>query len=76
MGFLSLLELTLSEILGSFYCETTSENVYPVKVPSSKVNDGICDCCDGSDEFSGAKLIGRFSKLCNYCTSEINFWFF
>ncbi|KAI8831990.1 glucosidase II beta subunit-like-domain-containing protein [Chytriomyces cf. hyalinus JEL632] len=26
-----------------------------VEIPSSRVNDGVCDsqCCDGSDEFSG-----------------------
>ena len=22
-------------------------------MPSSRVNDGICDCCDGSDEWAG-----------------------
>ena len=22
-------------------------------MPSSRVNDGICDCCDGSDEWTG-----------------------
>ena len=25
-----------------------------MELPSSRVNDGICDCCDGSDEYDGA----------------------
>ncbi|ORC87584.1 protein kinase C substrate protein [Trypanosoma theileri] len=25
------------------------------EVPHNRVNDGICDCCDGSDEYSGVK---------------------
>ncbi|KAH9598483.1 Glucosidase 2 subunit beta-like [Trypanosoma melophagium] len=25
------------------------------EIPHTRVNDGICDCCDGSDEYSGAK---------------------
>merc|ERR1711981_1378395 len=25
----------------------------PKILPSSRVNDGICDCCDGSDEWTG-----------------------
>ena len=25
----------------------------PKILPSSRVNDGICDCCDGSDEWAG-----------------------
>lgn len=25
--------------------------VVSVKIPSYKVNDGVCDCCDGSDEW-------------------------
>lgn len=28
-------------------------------VPSSRVNDGICDCCDGSDEWAQVRLPTR-----------------
>lgn len=28
----------------------------PESVPSSYVNDGICDCCDGSDEWAKISL--------------------
>ncbi|XP_062540948.1 uncharacterized protein LOC134208982 isoform X2 [Armigeres subalbatus] len=40
---------------GRYYCRfqkrhQTGRGGY-VSVPSSRVNDGICDCCDGSDEW-------------------------
>jgi len=28
----------------------------PRNIPSSRVNDGICDCCDGSDEWKNESL--------------------
>ncbi|KAI8620792.1 glucosidase II beta subunit-like-domain-containing protein [Chytriomyces sp. MP71] len=36
-----------------FYCQ--NKNHIGAEIPSSRVNDGICDpeCCDGSDEYSG-----------------------
>ena len=35
-------------VLSTFYCRNLGyQGGY---IPSSKVNDGICDCCDGSDE--------------------------
>jgi len=38
-----------------FYCNfQQSEN--PRWLTSSRVNDGICDCCDGSDEWLHIKL--------------------
>ena len=34
---------------GRFYCKNLiGIDVY---IPSYKVNDGVCDCCDGSDEY-------------------------
>ena len=30
-----------------FYCEIEEKFI-----PSSRVNDGICDCCDASDEWN------------------------
>lgn len=27
-----------------------------ITIPSYKVNDGYCDCCDGSDEWAEVKL--------------------
>ena len=34
---------------GRFYC--TLSHLKRQWIPSSRVNDGICDCCDGSDEW-------------------------
>ena len=36
---------------GHFYCANVGHN--PVVLPSAFVSDGICDCCDGSDEPEG-----------------------
>uniref|UniRef100_A0A6B2E874 Putative glucosidase 2 subunit beta n=1 Tax=Phlebotomus kandelakii TaxID=1109342 RepID=A0A6B2E874_9DIPT len=40
---------------GIFYCETPQVHVsgkaYNHVIPSSRINDGVCDCCDGSDEW-------------------------
>jgi hypothetical protein len=35
----------------SFRCENRPHA--PLHIPASRVNDGVCDCCDGSDEFQG-----------------------
>jgi protein kinase C substrate 80K-H len=33
-------------------------------VPSSRVNDGICDCCDAADEYqSGANCVNTCKEL-------------
>jgi hypothetical protein len=38
-----------NEVVGStFYCENKGAN--PKRIFKSRVSDGICDCCDGSDE--------------------------
>ena len=29
------------------------------KIPSSKVNDGICDCCDANDEYETGKCYDK-----------------
>jgi len=65
---------------GKFFCNHQPENKRHLKsVSSSRVNDGICDCCDGSDEWAGVVLtnrlsdeiqnsIGRFQAPCsNHC---------
>ena len=38
-----------------FICKRSNNN-YPSVIPSSWVNDGLCDCCDGSDEWHQKKL--------------------
>lgn len=44
---------------GLFHCGIVSTNPkYPKMVPASKVNDGICDCCDGSEEYDLQHLLG------------------
>ena len=35
---------------GRFYC--ANRGFKPSLIPSSRVNDGICDCCDGGDEWA------------------------
>jgi hypothetical protein len=32
-----------------FVCRTKVENIQ-TSLPLSRVGDGVCDCCDGSDE--------------------------
>lgn len=34
---------------GVFYC--VNRKFRPETLPASRVNDGVCDCCDGSDEW-------------------------
>lgn len=34
---------------GVFYC--ANRKFRPETLPASRVNDGVCDCCDGSDEW-------------------------
>ena len=36
--------------IGKFACNKAL--IEPFEIYSSMVNDGICDCCDGSDEYS------------------------
>jgi hypothetical protein len=45
---------------GSFYC--SNRGFKPSLVPSSRVNDGICDCCDGADEWT--------TELANPCVNN------
>ncbi|XP_018017995.1 uncharacterized protein LOC108674546 [Hyalella azteca] len=44
-----------------FYCRKHS-NGFPKSVPSSFTNDGVCDCCDGSDEWLDGTLPLKFSQ--------------
>lgn len=52
---------------GRFYCKhgennkTTSESI-----PSFMVNDGVCDCCDGSDEY-----LNNFNINCPNTCDEV-----
>jgi protein kinase C substrate 80K-H len=41
-----------------FHC--INAGFFPSDLPTSRVNDGVCDCCDGSDEYaSGASCASR-----------------
>jgi protein kinase C substrate 80K-H len=53
----------------TFYCK--NEGYIPSVIPSSRVNDGICDpeCCDGSDENSG---IIKCPNICEQIAYEQN----
>ncbi|KAK7074528.1 hypothetical protein SK128_015001 [Halocaridina rubra] len=63
-----------------FTCEKLV-NGFPSTIPSGWVNDGVCDCCDGSDEWQKKvvdtlvplelqKKVGRFMSPCpNRCPS-------
>jgi hypothetical protein len=45
-----------------FVCGTQNEYLQNHSVPSSRVNDNICDCCDGSDEYGNILLLAvKFS---------------
>lgn len=45
-----------------FHC--TNAGHKPLNLPSSRVNDGLCDCCDASDEYSSnAQCINKCSEL-------------
>lgn len=50
-----------------FYCTFQNPDIEPQFIPGSRVNDGVCDCCDGSDEWTG---ISVFSGI--HLTGENN----
>ncbi|XP_049809093.1 uncharacterized protein LOC126252260 [Schistocerca nitens] len=64
-----------------FHCE--AEASLSKSVPSNQVNDGICDCCDGSDEWAQIFFpyriseelqmkLGRYHSPCpNLCPDDV-----
>jgi len=40
--------------LASFHCKNPGFRAHPI--PISRINDGVCDCCDGSDEWATPSL--------------------
>jgi len=53
---------TFFQCLGSKYLKQ--------RVPSSRVGDGVCDCCDGSDEFKSTSGSGRSTICIDTCASQ------
>lgn len=39
------------------------KNNFLAKISSYKVNDGVCDCCDGSDEWSEITLFDTSASM-------------
>lgn len=53
---------------GQFHC--TNAGHKPKNIPSSRVNDGICDCCDASDEYqSKGECVNICSDLGRCCVA-------
>lgn len=48
-----------------FYCE--NKPYIPIEINRSMVSDGVCDCCDGSDEYFNEKTI-----QCKNTCEELN----
>ncbi|KAI9584608.1 hypothetical protein GQX74_006503 [Glossina fuscipes] len=50
---------------GRFYCKYQKRHITgrgrDIFIFSSRINDGICDCCDGSDEWEGTNCRNRCS---------------
>lgn len=67
---------------GKFICLKHVKS-FPESIPSAWVNDGVCDCCDGSDEWKMKKneadlplnlqrKIGRYVSPCpDQCPDEV-----
>ncbi|KAI9338794.1 glucosidase II beta subunit-like-domain-containing protein [Obelidium mucronatum] len=56
---------------GKFHCR--NEGHEPSDIPSSRVNDGICDiefCCDGSDEFNSSTV--SCENVCSEVAQLVN----
>jgi len=51
-----------------FYCPNVGST--PKRVYASRVNDGICDCCDGSDEAGLQARRPNLPKCVNKCAEE------
>ena len=39
-----------------FFCTFQNGKEPMHHIPASRVNDGVCDCCDGSDEWQGLQM--------------------
>ena len=50
--------------MGKFYCRNVKN--LDIYIPSYKVNDGVCDCCDGSDEY-----LDKFGKKCENTCGQV-----
>lgn len=51
-----------------FTCADFTSRAYTI--PTSRVNDGVCDCCDGSDEYGSEPWIPLCPITCGFPVAE------
>lgn len=51
-----------------FTCADFTSRAYTI--PTSRVNDGVCDCCDGSDEYGAEPWIPLCPITCGFPVAE------
>ncbi|KPA86843.1 putative mitochondrial glucosidase II beta subunit [Leptomonas pyrrhocoris] len=54
----------VTQLSKNWQFQCTNEGFFEQQIPHSHVNDGICDCCDGSDELaSGVPCVNRCGEV-------------
>lgn len=60
----------IQSTLNVFTC-IDSSGLFNKTIPTSRVNDGVCDCCDGSDEKNKHITSMYMNKCLNTCQDDI-----